>query len=77
MQDFGLDAGKAEDREKFKSIIYDIVTNRDEVRTGKWYKYDSTFYRKGEDVVVVNSNDKKFRTVLKGGAENERFKAAK
>ena len=77
MQDFGLDAGKAENREKFKSIIYDIVTNRDEVRTGKWYKYDSTFYRKGEDVVVVNSNDKKFRTVLKGGAENERFKAAK
>lgn len=68
-KEFGLDPRKPEDRDKFRSIIIDIVTNRDEVRKGKWHVSDAIYYIKGRDVVVVTERNR-YRTILKDGYDN-------
>ena len=73
--DYGLDPTKAEDRAKMLSIADDIYKNADERTKGKWSgkMEDVLFSRKGEDVVITEL-DGTFITILKGGAENARFK---
>lgn len=70
-EDFGLDARKAEDREKVYKIIDDIVANKTELRIGKWngQKEDVLFHIKGNDVVITKQNND-FITVLKDGVIN-------
>lgn len=77
-KDYGLDPSKAEDREKFKSIINDVQSNADEVRIGFWrgQKEDVLFYIKGEDVVITDQNNE-FITLMKGGVNNVRVKNAR
>ena len=76
--DFSLDASKPEDRKKIASIINDIVNGHDEVATGTWRGQAGAvkFFIKGEDVVVVNEKGE-FITILKGGVNNARVKAAR
>lgn len=77
-KDFGLDPSKAEDREKFRLIIDDIITNADEVRVGNWRCQDDEvlFYIKEKNVVVTKKN-KEFITILEGGIDNARVKKAR
>jgi hypothetical protein len=77
-KDYGLDPSKAEDREKFKSIINNVQSNADEVRIGFWrgQKEDVLFYIKGEDVVITDQNNE-FITLMKGGVNNVRVKNAR
>jgi hypothetical protein len=76
--DFGLDPSKAEDREKTKGVIRDIIENKDDYVEGAWRGQDGTskFFIKGEDVVVVNAQNE-FVTILKGGVNSERIKNAR
>lgn len=74
-----IDPQKPEDREKFKTIIGDIVLNHDKpVKIGEWrgQSQDTLFFIKGEDVVVTRQ-DGKFVTILKGGTSNVRVKNAR
>lgn len=73
--DFGLNPSIESDREKFRNIIKNIITQKDEIRIGEWrgQEDDVLFYIKKEDVVVVKT-DGDFVTVLKGGINNERIK---
>lgn len=77
-QDFGLNVSKAEDREKVKGYIFDIVNNSNEVRCGEWrgQSEDVDFYIKDNDVVIVKKNGE-FITVMPGGVNNERVKNAR
>ena len=77
-KDYGLDPSKAEDREKFQSIINNVQSNADEVRIGFWrgQKEDVLFYIKGEDVVITDQNNE-FITLMKGGVNNVRVKNAR
>lgn len=70
-KEYGLDPSKPEDRDKMLSIITDIVENNDEVVKGNWRDQAgvSSFYIKGEDVVVVNAANE-FVTILKEGVNN-------
>lgn len=77
--EWGIDPQKPEDREKFKSIIGDIVQNHDmPVKIGEWrgQSQDTLFFIKGEDVVITRQ-DGKFVTILKGGTSNGRVKDAR
>ncbi len=75
--DFGLTASQEADRRALKEIIFDIVHNADEVRTGRWRGYAGpvVFYIKDDDV-VVSTESGNFITVLKGGINNARVKDA-
>lgn len=77
-RDYGLDPSKKKDRDKMREIITDIIENYDDYAEGEWRMQKGTcsFYIKGEDVVVVNSENK-FVTILKGGITNARVKNAR
>ena len=88
VREFGLDIKKAEDREKLRAIIQDIVINRDEIVQGMWRGQGELlpsgnradgivdFIVKGNDIVVAK--DGKFISILKDGViNNTRFKNAK
>ena len=77
--DFDLDPSKSEDRAEMKQIINNIVDNADEVRHGKFGTYkDVEFYIKGNDVVLVNTENHEFISILKDGLiHNERVIEAK
>jgi hypothetical protein len=76
--EFGLDAKKEEDREKFSAIILSIANSPDEVVEGTWRDKPQgvTFYIKGDNVVVMDNQD--FITILQNGVnQNERVKSAR
>ncbi|MBO5789530.1 MAG: minor capsid protein [Clostridia bacterium] len=77
-KDYGLNPSKAEDREKFRGIIDDIMATAEKTKIGFWrgQKEDVLFYIKGEDVVITDQNNE-FITLMKGGAKNERVKNAR
>ena len=77
-EDFGLDASKEDDRQKFFEITKAILDNPSEKRVGPWrgQSGDVIFYIKGNDVVVVNSNGE-YVTTLKNGVQNMRVKNAR
>lgn len=77
--DFGLDPQKKEDRDKFTSIICDIVKNHNQpLKIGDWRgQADETlFFIKDLNVVVTKQNGE-FVTILKGGVTNARVKRAR
>ncbi|MBS5595165.1 MAG: hypothetical protein KHX08_07120 [Clostridiales bacterium] len=79
MRDFGLHVKTPLDREFFKSKIWDIMVDHEDVVRGiHWRGQDGflTGYIKGEDVVLVNK-DGEFVTILKGGVRNARIKNAR
>lgn len=67
-KDYDLDPSNTEDREKFRSIIDDIVTNHTEVRIGSWrgQSEECYFWIKDGDVVVSTVESKRFVTIMKG-----------
>lgn len=87
-KEYGLDPKKLSDRNKMSMIIDDIIINHDEIIVdGKWRgqgpvvngrRIDGSvdFYIKGEDVVVVNKENK-FVTILKEGVQNARVREAR
>lgn len=76
-KDFGLSPEKAEDREKLRNIIADIINNKDDYAIGNWRGQSGQveFFIKGEDVVIVKNN--KFVSILKSGVNNARVKEAR
>lgn len=76
--DFGLDPSRAEDRERFQSIIDDIMNNAESIRIGEWrgQPEDVLFHIRGEDVVITDQQNE-FITILKGGVNNARVKKAR
>ncbi len=65
-EDWGLDASKAEDREKLRAIILDIAQNATERFYGHWYDlYPIIVHIKG-DGVVIEGPDREFITIMKG-----------
>ena len=76
-REWGLDPSASSDRERLEEIIAGIVDNADSVDTGIWRGQPGqcTFYRKGNDLVIVNSRDE-FVTIMKGGGENKRYRGA-
>ncbi|MDR0852360.1 MAG: hypothetical protein LBN36_07680 [Clostridiales Family XIII bacterium] len=76
-KDYGLIPSQANDRRAFLRIIDNIINTAEEIFPGEWRGQDGrvVFFLKGEDVVVVNN--KEFVTILKGGINNARVKAAR
>lgn len=76
--DYGLNPGKAEDRETLRRLIDNICLNAEETAHGEWRGQSAPvkFFIKGEDVVVTTENDV-FITILKGGITNARVKKAR
>lgn len=77
-RDYGFDPALEADREKFKKLILDICENADERIYSSWrqQEYPVLFHIKDEDVVIEADNGK-FITILKGGVSNERVKNAR
>ena len=77
-QEFGLNPSNEDDRNKFVEITKDIIDNHDEKRKGTWrgQKGEVTFYAKGNDVVIVNSNGE-YVTTMKDGVKNKKYQGAK
>ncbi len=74
-KEYGLNPGKESDRIKLLNTVDDIIDNADEILEGKWKGYGPTlFYRKGEDLVLVERDNKSFISIFKGGANNGWFK---
>ncbi len=72
--DYGLDPGKAADREVMKGIITDIHDHADFSFPGEWRGYGKViFYEKNVDIVITEP-DGSFIKIMKGGADNERGK---
>ena len=71
--DYGLNPGDKAGREKFRTIVNDIVQNADERVYGEWreQEWPVLFHIKGENVVLENTAGE-FITILKGGTNNER-----
>lgn len=78
-EDYGLDPSKKDDREQFRRITQDIISNCDEKFSGEWrgQKGICDFYLKGNDVVVVNREENSYVTTMKGGINNARVKKAR
>ncbi len=76
--DYGMNPSIAENREKMKTIIIDIVNDAEERFYGEWrgQEYPVLFHVKGDDV-VVESFSGEFVTILKGGVTNARVKNAR
>lgn len=76
--DFGLDASNPEHREQMQSKINSIINDSDEQVMGDWRGQDGKvmFHVKGTDVVVTDMAGH-FITILKGGVNNARVKAAR
>lgn len=76
-KDWGLSPGSSEDRSEFGRIVEGIIDSADEVSYGEWRGQPGpcSFYRKGQDLVIVNANDE-FVTVMRGGASNVRYQRA-
>ena len=70
--EWGIDFDDPDGQERFTEII-----EADDIGTGDWWDQPSpcTFYKKGDDLVVVNALDE-FVTVMKGGASNARYQRA-
>ena len=68
----------ADDREKMRTIITDIVNNAEERFYGEWrgQEYPVLFHVKGGDVVIESSSGE-FVTILKGGTTNARVENAR
>ena len=75
-RDWDLDPASDDDRLEMLRISADIIDYADEVTQGEWWAQPSpcSFYRKGNDLVITNANDE-FVTIMKGGAENKRYRA--
>ena len=75
--EWGLDPSSQSDREALRSIINGIIDHSDAVDFGDWRGQPNpcTFYRKDNDVVIVNA-DGEFVTILKGGGNNKRYRNA-
>lgn len=78
-KDYGLDPSSAVDRDKFRNIIKDIINHPDyTVEGNNWRGYDTVRYIvKGNDVLLVNSQDDSFISMLENGIKNKRFLEAK
>lgn len=76
-KDWGLNPAAQGDREEFEHIIEGIIDGADDVSRGEWRGQPGPcrFYRRGEDLVIVNANDE-FVTVMRGGASNVRYQRA-
>ncbi|MCK9467514.1 MAG: hypothetical protein M0P94_04275 [Candidatus Absconditabacterales bacterium] len=75
---FGLNPKNKTDRSEFKSIISDVIDNKNEIREGVWRDgKEVIYYIKSNDVVVIEKESKEFVTILKGGVKNERIKNAR
>lgn len=74
--DWGLDPSSADGRLELLRVTADIIDYADEVTAGEWRGRHNPclFYRRGEDIVIVDA-DKAFVTVMKGGANNKRYKS--
>lgn len=78
-RDWGLDPSSADDRQRFYEIASDIIDNADEITVGSNWRNQPqpcTYYRKGDDLVLVNGDDE-FVTMMRGGATNKRFLATR
>ena len=75
--DYDLDPSCKADRDRFQSLINNIVKNADEVRIGYWrgQPKDVIFLIKNNDVVIIKQNSE-FVSILKGGVNNPRVKNA-
>lgn len=73
--DWGLDPSNASDRQAFIDITQGIINYADQITTGEWRDQPNPciFYRKGDDVVIVNAYGE-YVTTMKGGASNARYK---
>lgn len=73
-KDWGLNPGDGDDRAEFERIIEGIIDCADDVSYGEWRGQPGpcAFYRKGQDIVIVNARDE-FVTVMRGGASNVRY----
>ena len=73
--DWGLDPSSAEDREVLKDIIAGIIDGADSIDVGNWRGQPNpcTYYLRGEDLVIVNTDDC-FVIIMKGGGSNKRYR---
>ena len=74
--DWGLDPASEDDRLAMLRTTADIIDYADEVTRGDWWTQPGpcSFYRKGGDIVITDANDV-FVTVMRGGADNKRYRA--
>lgn len=72
--EWGLDPSISADREELERIISGIIDGAESVDTGDWRGQPGpcTFFRKGNDLVIVNADDE-FVTIMKGGGSNKRY----
>lgn len=78
-KEWGLDPSVDSDRARLYSIIETIIDEAEEVVVGTTWQMQPqpcTFFRRNEDVVIVNAEDE-FVTILKGGVRNRRFLRAR
>lgn len=73
--DWGLNPASAIDREEFTRITKDIIDNAEQITYGAWRGQIGIceFYRKGEDVVIVNKTFGEYVTTMRGGASNANY----
>ena len=76
-KEWGLDPSENKDRLEFRRITKDIVDNHTQSVKGKWMGQpeECTFYIKGKDVVIVNSEGV-YVTTMKDGVNNRRVREA-
>ena len=78
-KDYGLEPDNVKDREKFRNIIDDIVTNHTELYIGDWkgQSEECYFWVKDGDVVISTVDSKRFVTVMKGRMDDAGLKKAR
>lgn len=72
--EWGLDPSSPTDRDAFEQVISGIIDEAEDVDIGDWRGQPGpcTFFRKGNDLVIVNADDE-FVTIMKGGGSNKRY----
>lgn len=76
-REWGIDFSDPNGRNAFVQVVDDIINHADAIDQGEWWDQPApcTFYRRGEDLVIVNARNE-FVTVMKGGASNVRYQRA-
>ena len=76
-REWGISFDDPDGRDRFVEIIDGIINEAEDIMQGEWRGQPGpcTFYRKGEDLVIVNAHSE-FVTVMKGGASNVRYQRA-
>ena len=75
--EWGIDFKEPDGLDRFCEIIDSIINEADDIAQGEWRGQTGpcSFFRKGDDLVIVNSA-REFVTVMKGGASNVRYQRA-